>query len=59
MSKVEYENTKELENAIEKYLNSGKTLSEFIKENLFHEYTKTGNKELEDIAAEYFIEQLD
>jgi hypothetical protein len=50
---------RELSDVIEEYLNSGMTLGEFIKEHIFKEYGETGNKDLEDIAAEYFIDKLD
>ncbi len=48
-----------LNKMIEDYEDSGLSISEFIKEHMFEEYVKNGNKELEEIAAEYFIEKLE
>ena len=50
---------KKLEETIKKYIDSGKPINEFIKEEVFKEYSKSGNKKLKEIAEEYFIEHLD
>lgn len=52
-------NVNKLNATISEYINSGMSMSDFIKRHLFEEYKITGNKELEEIAAEYFIDHLD
>ena len=58
MHKKEKAQIKDLEDAIDKYMKSGKSISEFIKESMFNDYTKYGDKELKEIATEYFLDHL-
>lgn len=52
-------NIKRLNSTIQEYIDSGIPMSEFIKMHLFEEYKLTGNKELEEMAIDYFIDHLD
>ena len=47
-----------LERVIGEYLKSDKTMSEFIKEHMFKDYSEGGDKKLEEIATQYFIDHL-
>ena len=58
MKKKDKKSIEDLDKIIEEYMNSGKTMSEFIKEHIFKEYGESGNKELADIAADYFLDHL-
>ena len=48
---------KNLNNLIEEYMQSGMKLNAFIRKHMFEQYVN-GDKELKDIAAEYFIDNL-
>ena len=59
MSMTKQNKISNLNKLITDYEKSGMRISDFIREHLFEEYVNKGTKELEEIAAEYFIEKLD
>jgi hypothetical protein len=59
MNKHDKHNVEELEKIIDKYVQSGMSMSDFIKENVFKEYVERGGEDLQEIAAEYFLDHLD
>jgi len=58
-SKSDKEKIKNLANSYKDFADSGKTLSDFIRERICIEYSITGDDDLKDIASEYFLDQLD
>ena len=57
--KTKKQKVKALDDVIEEFEKSGLSMSEFRKKHLLEDYVESGNKELADIVADYFIEHLE
>jgi len=58
MKKKDQKKVDDLNEVIEEWEKSGLSLNEFIKLKSLKDYTKDGDKKLEDIATEYFLDHL-
>jgi len=59
MKKIKDKNIEKLNKILEEYEKSGLKVSEFMRRHMFEEYINNGDKKIEDIAKEYFIEHLE
>ena len=58
MNKKDQKKVDDLGKVMDEFMKSGLSVTEFMKEHIFKEYSEDGDKKLEDIAAQYFIDHL-
>lgn len=58
MTKLHKEQIKALDEMIDEFIKSGMSASEFMREHMFKEYSKTGDDKLKEVSIDYFMDKF-